>query len=67
MKTCETDWNCVCHNAPCYGLDCGVYLPGEKPRKLMPRKSPSELRAIRLRAWATRRAQHAPREEDANG
>lgn len=34
---------------------CGVYLPGEEPRKKPAPKSPEELAAIRAKAWETRR------------
>lgn len=37
------------------GLDDGPYLPGRAPRKKPARKSPEEYRAIRAKAWATRR------------
>lgn len=47
-------WKCVCAQTPCTGLDCGVYLPGQAPRKKSPAKTPEELRAIRKKAWATR-------------
>jgi len=47
---------CVCGLTPCSGLDCGPYLPGRAPRKKPAPKSADELRAIRAKAWATRRA-----------
>lgn len=49
---------CVCGHTPCDGLDCGVFLPGEAPRKKMAAKSPEEMAEIRARAWATRRAKY---------
>jgi hypothetical protein len=53
-------WKCICGHDPCDGLDCGVYLPGQEPRrKIATPKSPEEIRAIRLRAWATRREKAA--------
>lgn len=51
----RTEWKCVCGLTPCSGLDCGVYLPGQKPRKVATKKSPEEASAIRKRAWETRR------------
>ena len=47
--------HCICGHTPCDGLDCGVYLPGRAPRKVPAPKSADELRAIRAKAWATRR------------
>lgn len=38
------------------GLDDGPYLPGKAPRKKPEKKTPEELRAIRLKAWETRRS-----------
>lgn len=38
------------------GLDDGPYLPGYAPRKKAEPKTPEELKAIRAKAWATRRA-----------
>ena len=38
------------------GLDDGPYLPGCAPRKQPKKKTPQELREIRLKAWATRRS-----------
>lgn len=38
------------------GLDDGPYLPGMAPRKKAEPKTPEELRAIRAKAWATRKA-----------
>lgn len=40
------------------GLDDGPYLPGQAPRKRPESKTPEELKAIRAKAWATRRARH---------
>ena len=48
------DWNCRCNQTPCSGLDCGVYLPGRKPRTITV-YSVAEAQAIRAKAWATRR------------
>lgn len=50
--------HCICGNAPCDGLDCGVWLPGRAPRNKSAPKSPEEMAAIRAQAWATRRAQY---------
>lgn len=44
------------HKPDLSGLDDGPYLPGRAPRKKPPPKTPEKLRAIRARAWATRRA-----------
>lgn len=52
----ETMWRCLCGHEPCDGLDCGVWLPGQQPRKKPAKKSPEELARIRAKAWATRRA-----------
>lgn len=49
-------WFCKCGNAPCDGLDCGVYLPGKTPRRKPEPKSREQMAAIRAQAWATRRA-----------
>lgn len=49
-------WKCTCGHEPCDGLDCGVYLPGQEPRRRPAPKSPEEIHDIRMRAWATRRA-----------
>lgn len=49
---------CICGHHPCDGLDCGVFLPGEAPRKKAEPKSPEELAAIRAKAWATRREKY---------
>ena len=50
-------WHCTCGNTPCDGLDCGVWLPGQAPRKQSTR--PAHLvSADRLRAWETRRAKY---------
>jgi len=51
-------WHCECGNAPCNGLDCGVYLPGRAPRKQSAPKPPAVMAEIRARAWATRRAKY---------
>lgn len=40
------------------GLDDGPWLPGQAPRKKPIPKSPKEMREIRARAWATRRAMY---------
>lgn len=48
---CEAD-----HRPDNRGLDDGPYLPGKAPRKKPPTKTPHELRAIRAKAWETRRA-----------
>lgn len=37
------------------GLDDGPYLIGKAPRKPNPKRTPEEWRAIRAKAWATRR------------
>lgn len=57
----DRNWFCCCGNTPCSGLDCGVYLPGRRPRKLPEPKPSAELADIRARAWATRRAKYGPR------
>lgn len=54
-------WSCVCGHDPCDGLGCGVYLPGEAPRKPYPKKSKAETKRIRSQAWATRRAKYGPK------
>ena len=46
---------------PCDGLDCGVWLPGQAPRKQAAKKSPDEMADIRARAWATRRRNYGER------
>jgi hypothetical protein len=53
-----SEWLCVCGSEPCNGLDCGVYLPGRKPRKVPHKKTASEMAQIRQRAWETRRAKY---------
>lgn len=53
-----TLWHCTCGHTPCDGLDCGVYLPGQAPRRKPVPKSPEEMAAIRARAWATRREEY---------
>lgn len=52
---------CVCGNEPCDGLDCGVFLPGQAPRKQVAPKSPEETARIRADAWATRRRKYGER------
>lgn len=37
------------------GLNDGPYLPGKAPRKKPAPKTPEELKAIRAKAWATRK------------
>lgn len=49
---------CICGHTTCDGLDCGVYLPGQAPRKKPEPKSPKEMAEIRARAWATRREKY---------
>ena len=49
---------CICGNKPCTGLDCGVYGPGEAPRKKPPEKTAEQLADIRGKAWATRRERY---------
>ncbi len=44
------------HKPDLTGLDDGPYLIGCAPRKRPAPKSQEELRAIRAKAWATRRA-----------
>lgn len=46
------------HRADETGLDDGPWLPGRAPRKKPIPKSPAEIREIRTRAWATRRARY---------
>jgi hypothetical protein len=43
------------------GLDDGPPLPGHAPRKKMEPKPADEVRDIRARAWATRRAKYGQR------
>ena len=43
------------HRLDNYGLDDGPYLPGKAPRKKADPKTAEEMRAIRARAWETRR------------
>lgn len=59
-----TSWCDVCggeiriphdHKPDQSGLDDGPYLPGCAPRRKPAPKSPAEMRAIRAKAWATRR------------
>lgn len=40
------------------GLDDGVWLPGQAPRKKPAPKPAVEMSKIRSRAWATRRAKY---------
>jgi hypothetical protein len=40
------------------GLDDGVWLPGQAPRKKPPAKDASEIAEIRARAWRTRREKY---------
>jgi len=54
-------WFCCCGNTPCDGLDCGVYLPGQAPRKPAVSKSQREVTEIRHRAWETRRRLYGQR------
>lgn len=42
------------------GLHDGPWLPGHAPRKRPDPKPPEEVRAIRLRAWKTRREKLGP-------
>lgn len=49
---------CLCGTEPCTGLECGVFLPGQAPRAAGKAKSTLQLRGIRARAWATRRAKY---------
>lgn len=48
------------HKPDLSGLDDGPYLPGRAPRKKAALKSAGELRAIRAKAWATRRRATSP-------
>lgn len=41
------------------GLDDGPYLPGKGPRKTPAPNTPEELKAIRAKAWETRRLPHS--------
>lgn len=43
------------------GLDDGPWLPGHKPRKRPKRKAAVELKAIRAKAWETRKKQLGPK------
>jgi hypothetical protein len=45
---------CVCGNTPCDGLECGVFLPRQAPRKKHPPMSPE----ARARGWETRRKKY---------
>lgn len=49
------------HKPDYSGLDDGPWLPGHAPRKKPAPKSAGELRDIRSRAWATRRAMYGER------
>lgn len=42
------------------GLDDGPYLPGKAPRKKPAHKTPEEWKAIRAKAWETRRKNKEP-------
>ena len=55
-RAMQRHWKCVCGNDPCDGLDCGVYLRGQAPRRKPKPKGAKEMAAIRAKAWATRRA-----------
>jgi hypothetical protein len=46
------------HKPDLSGLDDGPYLPGHAPRKKPAPKPADEIREIRTRAWATRRAKY---------
>lgn len=46
------------HKPDMSGLDDGPYLAGRAPRKKAAPKSPAEMKDIRARAWATRRAKY---------
>jgi len=48
------------HQPDFSGLDDGPYLPGRAPRKKPAPKPVEEVRAIRLRAWETRRKKYGP-------
>lgn len=54
-------WHCTCARTPCDGLDCGVWLPGQPPRKVPAPKTPEQMASIRARAWATRRGKYGER------
>lgn len=43
------------------GLDDGPWLPGHAPQKRRKPKKPEEIRAIRAKAWATRREKLGPK------
>ena len=57
----DDDWRCVCGNTPCDGLDCGMWLPGCKPRKTPTPKSAEAASKIRAQAWETRRQKYGER------
>lgn len=61
MKLPDIRWKCVCGHDPCDGLDCGVYLPGQAPYRKPSPKPSEEIHAIRMQAWATRRAKYGER------
>ncbi len=62
MDLCETCGGQMAwkhdHKTDQSGLDDGPPLPGHAPRKKMEPKSADEVRDIRARAWATRRAKY---------
>lgn len=55
------NWKCTCGHDPCDGLDCGVYLPGQVPRRRPPPKPAEDISDIRAQAWATRRKKYGQR------
>lgn len=61
MKAANIHWYCECGHDPCDCLDCGVYLPGQEPRRKPKPKSAEEITEIRTRAWATRREKYGKR------
>ena len=65
-----TEWCDVCrdfflspheHRLSSTGLDDGPWLPGQAPRKKPPPKTPEEVREIKMKAVATRRARYGPK------
>lgn len=56
--TANVAGECVCDHNPCDGLDCGVFLPGQQPRKRPALKTPEQMADIRARAWETRRTKY---------
>jgi hypothetical protein len=56
-----SEWVCVCGNIPCDGLNCGVWLKGQKPRKQPRKQNPIEASEQRRRAWETRRERYGER------